>query len=211
VEEDLVEQAERRVAIFDRDGTIIDVVRDEDSGFVGVAFHPSQLKLLRGAVAGLRAFASAGFQIAIATNQPGPAKGQFSIAAVERTNAALVSMLAVEGVKVDYLAVCMHHESGGPEGDVALVKSCLCRKPAPGLLFEILNALGAEPSGSWMFGDSPGDVAAGFAAGLRTAMVFDPKRCELCPLRGGAATQARPPDLYGPSLEHLAALVLQKR
>jgi hypothetical protein len=79
------------VAILDRDGTIIDVVRDEETGAISVAFHPSQLRLLSGAVEGLRALQGAGYALAIATNQPAPAKGQFSADAVARTNDALVT------------------------------------------------------------------------------------------------------------------------
>ena len=75
--------------LLDRDGTLIDVVRDEETGTVSVAYHPSQLRLLPGVVSGLRALAQAGFVFGIASNQPGPALGQISRAAVERTNWAL--------------------------------------------------------------------------------------------------------------------------
>lgn len=176
---------EVKLAIFDRDGTLIDVVRDEETGAIVVAFHPSQLKLLSKAVEGLRMFAAAGFRLAIATNQPGPAKGQISREAVARTNKALVDLLAKEGVAIDYVATCMHHEVGGQGGDVSLVGPCECRKPAPGLLLECMKALGAKPENTWMIGDSRGDIRAGERAGTRTAMVFDTKRCELCPLRQG--------------------------
>jgi phosphoglycolate phosphatase-like HAD superfamily hydrolase len=37
---------ERKVAIFDRDGTLIDVVRDEETGAILTAFHPSHVRLL---------------------------------------------------------------------------------------------------------------------------------------------------------------------
>src|ERR1700758_5197422 len=82
--------------ILDRDGTLIDVVRDEETGTVTVAFHPDQLRLLPGAVEGMRALAAAGYALAIATNQPAPAKGQFSADAVRRTNDALVERLRRE-------------------------------------------------------------------------------------------------------------------
>ncbi len=49
-----------RVAIFDSDATIIDVVRDEEIGVVTVAFHPDQIRILPGAVAGMRALQDAG-------------------------------------------------------------------------------------------------------------------------------------------------------
>ena len=86
-----------RVAIFDRDATIIDIVRDEELGAISVAFHPHQLKILDGAIEGMRALQDAGFVLAIATNQPAPAKGQFSAQAVRRTNDALIEQLAASG------------------------------------------------------------------------------------------------------------------
>ncbi len=64
--------------ILDRDGTLIDVVRDDETGTVSVAFHPDQLRLLPGVVEGLKLLAAAGYGFALATNQPGPAKGQIS-------------------------------------------------------------------------------------------------------------------------------------
>ena len=85
------------LAILDRDGTIIDVVRDEETGAISVAFHPGQLRLLAGAVEGMRALQKAGFTLAIATNQPAPGQGQFSADAVRRTNDALVERLAAGG------------------------------------------------------------------------------------------------------------------
>jgi D-glycero-D-manno-heptose 1,7-bisphosphate phosphatase len=197
-----------KVAIFDRDGTIVDVVRDEETGFVGVAFHPRQLRLLKDAVAGMLRFQAAGFRIAIATNQPAPAKGQFSRAAVEATNRALVELLAQAGVAVEHIAVCMHHPDGGEGGDPSLVGPCACRKPKPGLVVDALAALGGDPQSSWMIGDSPGDVEAGRAAGVRTALVFDTKRCELCPLRAGPSGAQRTPDASGPTLLAIAKVVL---
>jgi D-glycero-D-manno-heptose 1,7-bisphosphate phosphatase len=176
-----------RVATFDRDGTIIDVVRDEETGAITVAFHPDQLRFLAGAVDGMRALQDAGYAVAIATNQPAPAKGQFSAAAVRRTNDALVERLAAEGVRVAALEVCMHHPSGGEGGDATLVMDCRCRKPKPGMLDAIVERLGADRAASWMIGDSAGDIEAGRAAGLRTGLVFAPNRCELCPLRDGPA------------------------
>ncbi|MDP9002713.1 MAG: sugar-phosphatase, partial [Myxococcota bacterium] len=58
------------IAIFDRDGTIIDVVRDQETGVITVAFHPDQLRFLPDAIDGMRMMQDAGFALAIATNQP---------------------------------------------------------------------------------------------------------------------------------------------
>jgi D-glycero-D-manno-heptose 1,7-bisphosphate phosphatase len=198
------------VIVLDRDGTLIDVVRDEETGFVGVAFHPSHVRLLKGVAEGLRALAAAGYRFALATNQPGPAKGQFSREAVAATNAALLARLDAEGIRVEHVAVCLHHEVGGTGGDPTLVRSCECRKPKPGLIVESLAALGGRPERSWMIGDSVGDIRAGLAAGVRTAMVFDTKRCELCPLRDACAPQGvtPTPDVHGANLVRIAERIL---
>jgi len=200
------------VAIFDRDATIIDLVRDEDTGSISVAFHPSQLRLLDGAIDGMRALQDAGFSLAIATNQPAPAKGQFSAKAVRHTNDALVELLARAGVVISAVEVCMHHPEGGTGGDPALVRLCECRKPKSGMLDAIVERLDAERARSWMIGDSLGDIKAGRAAALRTALVFLPNRCELCPLRDGIAAGASAnglaPDVHGCTLAEIAKAIL---
>lgn len=158
------------LAIIDRDGTIVEGVIAAD-GSITSAFAPEQLRFVRDAVAGLRVLQAGGYRLAIATNQPGAAKGQATRAAIERTNAALVTMLAEHGVAIAHVEVCLHHPVGGPGGEAALVGPCACRKPAPGMALALLARFGADPARSWMIGDSAVDVAAGRAAGLRTALV----------------------------------------
>lgn len=195
-----------RVAILDRDGTIIDVVRDEETGAITVAFHPDQLRFLPGAIAGMRMMQDAGYTLAVATNQPGPAKGQFSAAAVDRTNGALLRRLQEEGLRIAAIEVCMHHPEGGPGGDPELHRACDCRKPKSGMLDAIVRRLGADRANSWMLGDSSGDIEAARRGGLKSGLVFAQNRCELCPLRGGFGQLA--PDAFGATLSELAAAIL---
>lgn len=199
-----------RGVLLDRDGTIIDVVRDAELGVITTAFHPDQIRFLPGAVEGMRRLAGAGFTLAIATNQPGAAKGQIPRAAIERTNAALLVRLREAGVPVAAIEVCLHHPEGGPGGDPALVGPCACRKPAPGLLTRLLRALDLDAAASWVIGDTPSDIVAARAAGMRAALVFDPRRCELCPLREGAGALGAParPDLAAARLDQLAEAIL---
>jgi D-glycero-D-manno-heptose 1,7-bisphosphate phosphatase len=196
----------RPLLVLDRDGTLVDFVRDEETGFVGVAFHPSQLRLLAGVERGLKKLQNAGYRFAIATNQPGPAKGQYTAEAMARTNDALVVMLRDLDIDVEYIASCMHHPDGGPGGDAALVGPCDCRKPKAGLLEEIFSALGAPRETSWVVGDQLSDVMAGKVLGLKTALLLDVRRCELCPNKGSA--HSAKPDVTVPTLDALADLLL---
>ena len=150
----------------------------------------------------------AGYRFGIATNQPGPAKGQYRPDAIARTNAALLAMLAKEGVVIEHVAVCMHHPVGGPGGDPTLVFDCPCRKPKAGMLLEVIGALKLDPAKSWMLGDTISDVEAGKTAGMRTGLLFDTKRCELCPLRAGVGSVRAVPDASAANFLELARGVL---
>ncbi len=196
----------KKGAIIDRDATLIDVVRDEDSGAISVAFHPSQLKLLPGVLEGLCVLGDAGYVLCVASNQPAPAKGQFSAAAVERTNRALVELLEREGLAIAAFEVCMHHPEGGPGSDPALAVACDCRKPAPGLLLRAIQHAGLDPAQTWMIGDAPSDVQAARAAGVRAALVFPLNRCELCPLKGGPSVS---PDLVAARFDEIARAIVK--
>lgn len=199
----------RRGVVLDRDGTLIDVVRDAELGVVTTAFHPRQVALLPGVVEGLRALSGAGFVLAVATNQPGAAKGQVPRSAIEATNAELARQLEASGIRLEAFEVCLHHPEGRPGGDASLVVACACRKPKPGMLLAIVRKLDLDPASSWMIGDSPADVEAARAAGLRSGLVADPARCELCPMRPSAGFPGSPPpELRAARISSLAEQIL---
>ena len=197
--------ATRPGIILDRDGTLIDVVRDEETGVTSVAWSPSQLRLLPGVLEGLLLLKGAGFGFAIATNQPGPAKGQFSVEAVQRTHHALIAALAETGIAISSVEVCWHHPEGSPHGARELVMHCDCRKPKPGLLLRALANGNFDPAQSWMIGDSPTDVEAAQHAKLRSALVFAQNRCELCPLRNGSPIV---PDVIAARFDEVARRIV---
>ncbi|MFT3764490.1 MAG: HAD-IIIA family hydrolase [Minicystis sp.] len=199
----------RRGIILDRDGTLIDFHRDAELGAVVSAFHPSQLRLLPGVIEGLRMLHEAGFVLAMATNQPGAAKGQIPEAAIHRTNRALVDLLADRGIPIAAVATCLHHPEGGPGGDPALAQPCACRKPLPGMLLDLARDLRLDPAASWMIGDGAVDVEAARRAGMRAGLVIDTRRCELCPIKDEADRCDRvAPDRSAARLDVLAAAIL---
>lgn len=193
--------------ILDRDGTLIDVVRDEETGVVSVAFHPDHLVFLPTVLEGLRELSEAGFVLAIASNQPGAAKGSYSRGAIERTNAALLERLAAASIPIAAMELCLHHPTGAPNGDKSLIGPCECRKPKPGMLDTLAKKLDLDRGRSFMIGDSPGDVQAARAAGFGAALVYSLERCELCPLRHGPPGA---PDLVASRFQELTTEIIRR-
>lgn len=193
-----------KLLILDRDGTLIDFVRDEELGAVFSAFAPNQIKLLPGVIEALINAQKHGYSLAIATNQPGAAKGHYSVAAINKTNQALVSILNQHGITISALEVCFHHPSGTPDGEQYLKKECSCRKPEPGMLISIMKSLNTAPEQTWMIGDTLTDMQAAKRAGVRSALIMLQGRCEFCPLIG----QQQRPDIAGASLKEIVEAIL---
>lgn len=210
----------KRGIVLDRDGTLIDFVRDHERGIVTPAFHPDHVRLLPGVVEGLTALRDAGYAFAIATNQPDAAKGRLPVSAIERTNAALIGRLSEAGISIAQLEVCLHHPEPCDGGDPRLNVACECRKPKPAMLERIVEHLGWRRDDSWMIGDTASDLGAAQRAGLRSGLLMRHNRCELCVLVGVSLEgskrldvegPSRLPDVTAPDLPGLAAAILADR
>ncbi len=195
--------------ILDRDGTLIDFVRDEELGAVVSAFHPNHVRFFPGTVEGLLLLRDAGFVLSMATNQPGAAKGQVSREAIKRTNDTVVERLGDHGIRIEAVEVCLHHNEGAAGGDASLVQRCTCRKPHPGMLLALIGKLGLDPARSWMIGDASVDVLAARGAGVQAGLLFDLGRCEMCPVRTGFdEIPLIRPDASAPRMDELARVIL---
>lgn len=154
---------------FDRDLTLIAAA---PPGLPSPAAHaPEHVVLLPGALESLRLARHAGYRVVIVTNQPGPAKGQYTLAQIEATHATLTAICASAGAPIDAIYFCAHHGVGTPDGDSALIGPCECRKPRPGLLLRAAHELRLDLSRSLLVGDQERDLQAGRAAGVRSLLV----------------------------------------
>jgi D-glycero-D-manno-heptose 1,7-bisphosphate phosphatase len=159
------------VVLLDRDGVLDELVPDPVSGLPESPLRVRDVRLIEGAATACGRLVGAGFRLACVSNQPAAAKGRVSVEELLAVHARVIELLARTGVRLEASRLCLHH----PEGVVAgLSGPCACRKPAPGMLLEVAGALGVDPRACWMVGDTDADVAAGRAAGCRTALIEYP-------------------------------------
>lgn len=153
----------RRPAIF----FDIDGVLNEEPGGHGV-LSPEDVRLLPSAGAALNAARAAGFLAVGVTNRPQLAKGLVNEDGLQRIFGRLESLLAHDKAWLDRIYYCPHHPEAGHAGEVAALKIvCDCRKPAPGLLKAAAHDLNIDLRRSVMIGDSPRDIGAAKAMGIK--------------------------------------------
>jgi D-glycero-D-manno-heptose 1,7-bisphosphate phosphatase len=172
-----------RLAVFlDRDGTLN--VRPGEHEYVT---RPEDFEWLPGAPEAVARLASLGHLIAVVSNQRGVALGRTSPATLSAIEDRIQERLRPLGCQVDAFRYCVHDVDAG----------CSCRKPAPGMLLDLARDLDIDLARSWMVGDTDADVAAGRAAGCRTAHI------------GSTGVSSRA-DVVAPSLLTFAGIVARE-
>jgi len=154
-----------RPAVFlDRDGTI-----NEEIPFLS---WPEGFRLIPGAAEAIRILCDAGYRIAVVTNQPVIARGDCTLADVNRIHDRMEIELAREGAFVDGIYLCPHHPDKGFEGERAELKfACDCRKPRPGMVLQAERELNLDLERSWMIGDRTGDIQMANDCGMRSILL----------------------------------------
>jgi D-glycero-D-manno-heptose 1,7-bisphosphate phosphatase len=166
-----IDRGSRRAAFLDRDGVLNEAVPDLDLDTRESPLRAEDVRLVSGAAAAARELADAGYLLVCVSNQPAAAKGKVTVQQLLTVHARVLELLAQEGVQIAASRLCPHHPHGVvPE----LSGSCDCRKPAPGMLLDAASSLGVDLGASWMVGDTDADIAAGAAAGCRTALIEYP-------------------------------------
>jgi D-glycero-D-manno-heptose 1,7-bisphosphate phosphatase len=147
-----------RPALFlDRDGVI-----NVDHGYVGAR---DRFEWTPGARAAIRHATEAGWHVFVITNQSGVARGHYDEAAVTALHEWMADEFRRAGGTVDDIRYCPFH----PEAVVPEYRRVSdWRKPAPGMLLDLMRAWELDAARCVFIGDQDTDMQAGAAAGIRS-------------------------------------------
>ncbi len=150
-----VDAQPKPAAFLDRDGVLnVDV---------GYLHRIEDLVWVDGAKDAVRKLTEAGFMVFIVTNQSGIARGYYDGSQVERLHAHMSAEIDAAGGRLTDSRYCpFHPEHGRPAWD----RFEGWRKPAPGMLLDLMNVWPVRHKGSFLIGDKASDVAAAEAAGI---------------------------------------------
>ena len=175
---------------IDRDGVINENRADYVKSW-------QEYKFLAGSREAIAKLTQAGHRIIVCTNQAAVARGHVSIETVEEIHSRMLAEIAELGGVIEKVYYCPHGKD----------ENCLCRKPRPGMILHACEELDIDLNDAIFIGDSMTDLQAGFAAGVRSAILV---------LTGLGAEQfhnhhheAPGPFCIAMNLQHAADIILQ--
>ena len=143
------------LVVLDRDG----VINADSKAYIK---SPEEWRPLPGSLEAIAALTAAGWQVAVASNQSGVARGLFDSATLAAINEKMEAAVRAAGGELAAIFFCPH----GPDD------GCACRKPKPGLLYMVAERFGVDLRNVPVIGDSARDLAAAEAVGARPILVL---------------------------------------
>ncbi len=168
--------------ILDRDG----VINYDSDVYIK---SPAEWLPIPGSLEAIAELNRHGFKVLIATNQSGVARGYYDLAMLDLIHEKMMGELAAVGGYVEEIFFCPHHPD----------EHCACRKPKPGMLYQIQKKYSVVLADTFFIGDSYVDVEAARTAGCKPLLVLTQK--------GKVSVEKYPDLLTIPSFPHLAAAV----
>lgn len=144
-----------KLVILDRDG----VINFDSDNYIKTV---DEWQPIPGSIEAIATLSKAGFDICVATNQSGLARGYFTPETLTAMHDKMTSLVTEAGGHINLIEHCPH----GPDD------GCNCRKPLPGMIENILSKYPQIRAGSvYVVGDSLRDLQAGVAAGCKALLV----------------------------------------
>lgn len=148
-----------RAVFLDRDG-VINEVKTSRVKFVN---RPDQFYFLEGAREAIKLLSNSGFLIFVVTNQGGVGLGYLSPEDLELIHDYMLKEIQISGGTIHEVSCCIRKPHEG----------CACRKPEPGMLFDLSKKYDINLSDSYMVGDREVDIEAGRKAGCTTILIAE--------------------------------------
>jgi D-glycero-D-manno-heptose 1,7-bisphosphate phosphatase len=145
----------RRALFLDRDGVV-----NVDHGYVGAR---EQFEWMPGALETIRYATEAGWHVFVVTNQSGVARGLYGEAAVIELMDWMADEARRHGGTIDDTRYCPFHRDASVPAFRAISD---WRKPAPGMLRDLIRAWELDPARCVLIGDQATDLEAAAAAGI---------------------------------------------
>ena len=145
-----------KVVFLDREGVITPKLGDGE-----YLVDPGRVEIADGVVEALRLLRADGIDLFIVTNQSCIGRGMIRFEEAQAIQRKVIDMLSLQNVPIKDSRLCPHTDLDG----------CACRKPKPGMILDLCQTYGIDPSESVMIGDSTSDLAAGRAAGCMHSLL----------------------------------------
>jgi len=145
-----------KLIILDRDGVI-----NFDS--VGYIKSPDEWHPIPGSLEAIASLNRAGYQVVVATNQSGVARGYYDLAMLGKIHEKLASSLEKFGGKIEEIFFCPHHPD----------EKCGCRKPQLGMFHQIQKKYSPiDLKDTFFIGDSFVDMQVAFSLPCKPILVL---------------------------------------
>jgi len=150
------EEKTNKAIFLDRDGIINHVVYHKDTNKPSSPRTIEEFRLINGIKKHLYELTKKGFLLFVISNQPDISRGKIKNGTTEEINKIIYEKFPIKEIKV-----CPHDDKD----------NCTCRKPKPGMIFELAEKWDVDLSKSYLIGDNWKDIKAGNAAGVKSILI----------------------------------------
>lgn len=157
-----------KTIFLDRDGVINKLIYHREEGIIDTPFTESQFEIVESVPSAISKLRKAGYKIIIISNQPGIAKGYYTLNTFEKIRTKMRLVLEKKNAMVDDEFYCLHHPTAK---NLKYRKRCDCRKPRIGLIKKASIRYNIDIKNSYFIGDSIVDLQAAKKAGCKSIFI----------------------------------------
>lgn len=148
--------------ILDRDG----VINYDSDVYIK---SPTEWIPIPGSLEAIAHLNRAGYKVLVATNQSGVARGYYDLETLSHIHEKMQRELAAVGGYVEEIFFCPHHPD----------EKCVCRKPQPGMFYQMQKKYHLNFSEIFFIGDNVSDVQVANLVGCKPLLVLSGKGSEM--------------------------------